>query len=322
VLKVTRHIVIASLFAGCMAPEPPRVNPEFVPTPAPSQARTGVLVMAHGGSDTWNDAVREAVAPLENEMPTAIAFGMADPATLQTAVDQLEASGVERIAVIRLFVSGSSFLHRTEYVFQQRSDPPPRGASAQSDPPARIRTSSEIVIDRHGLVDAPEAGKILLDRANALSRDTSTEVLLVLGHGNEEESVNNHLLQQMDLQAAGLRASGFRDVAVETLREDWATHRASAETRIRTWVSNNSEAGLRVLVIPFRLFGFGPYAEVLEGLEYETDALGFLPHAEITNWLRRRMRAVSCESGWADQTTACPIVTEVSSVSTSGTGTG
>ena len=76
---------------------------------------TGLLVMAHGGGDDWDQAVERAVTPLRNERPTALALGMADPVTMTAALDSLRGRGVERVAVVRLFVSGSSFLAQTRY---------------------------------------------------------------------------------------------------------------------------------------------------------------------------------------------------------------
>jgi len=41
-----------------------------------------------------------------------------------------------------------------------------------------------------------------------------------------------------------------------------------------------------VIIIPFRLFGFGPYADVFEGLSYRADSLGLLPDQRVTDWIR------------------------------------
>src|SRR5687768_10427420 len=76
----------------------------------------GVLVMAHGGTPEWDAAIAEATAPLANQVPTAIAYGMADPATLAHALDSLSSEGVERVAVVRMFISGDSFIQQTEYL--------------------------------------------------------------------------------------------------------------------------------------------------------------------------------------------------------------
>ena len=45
--------------------------------------------MAHGGDGEWNQAVVDAVEPLRAPLPTALAFGMADPTSLAAGVDSL-----------------------------------------------------------------------------------------------------------------------------------------------------------------------------------------------------------------------------------------
>ncbi|MCG8467766.1 MAG: CbiX/SirB N-terminal domain-containing protein [Gemmatimonadetes bacterium] len=270
----------------------------------------GVLVMAHGGSETWNETVAAAVRPLADEVPTSVAFGMADPVTLQAAVDELEDRGVTGIAVVRLFVSGESFLHMTEYLFRQRADAPSRYMGRSTEGLEPLDLGSRVVIDPQGLVEAEEAGSILRDRALALSTDPSAEAVLVLGHGNGDETINARLLAHMDARAEVVRSAGFREVRVETLREDWAEARAKAEARVRRWVTTRHEAGTKVLVVPLRLSGFGPYADVLEGLEYEANGLGLLPNEAITSWLRRRARHVACEHGWSARALPCRTVTE------------
>lgn len=49
-----------------------------------------------------------------------------------------------------------------------------------------------------------------------------------------------------------------------------------------------TSAGWRAIVIPFRVQGFGPYAEVLQGLEYLADGRGLVPDTEVTAWVRRQ----------------------------------
>ncbi len=44
-------------------------------------------------------------------------------------------------------------------------------------------------------------------------------------------------------------------------------------------------------LIPFRIAGFGPYAKVLEGLEYVADGRGFCPHPNMTRWIEQTARA-------------------------------
>jgi sirohydrochlorin ferrochelatase len=258
--------------------------------------------MAHGGSEEWNESVREAVAPLASDQPTAIAFGMADPATLQSAVDELESSSVTRIAVVRLFISGESFLSRTEYLFGQGIEPVEKHESSHGPQPGpqRVRTGTEVAIDREGLSDGPEARHILLQRALDLSHDPPSESVLLLGHGAGDELRNQRLLIKMERTADLIRTAGFQVVAAETLQEDWAEARDVAEKRIRRWVSDRSAAGLRVIVVPYRLSGFGPYADVLEGLDYDANGQGLIPHDAVTTWIRRRVQAVVKDAGWSN----------------------
>ncbi|MDX1393032.1 MAG: CbiX/SirB N-terminal domain-containing protein [Gemmatimonadota bacterium] len=313
-------LVLLGLSACAGGPEP-RVLAYHAPdttvaplTRTPTDEGLGVLLMAHGGSEEWNASVTEAVASLGEEVPTEIAFGMADPETLQSAVDRLEARGVRRIAVVRLFVSGESFLARTRAVLglsgeagAVASDHRGGGHGASSDRPAPIRSSSLFAVDPSGLVDAHESGDVLRSRAQALSRDPASESVLLLGHGNGAEDTNSRLLTAMRARAAVVEDAGFHDVRVETLREDWEGPREEAERRIRAWVRAETDAGRRVIVVPFRLSGFGPYADVLEGLDYVADGLGLLPHPAIPDWIARRVVAMTCGHGWEHPAVSCDV---------------
>ena len=85
----------------------------------------------------------------------------------------------------------------------------------------------------------------------------------------------NVWLRYLEARADVVRkASLFRTVRVETLREDWPEKCCEAEERIRGFVAQASRNGGRALVIPFRVQGFGPYAKVLEGRSYVSDGRG------------------------------------------------
>ena len=47
--------------------------------------------------------------------------------------------------------------------------------------------------------------------------------------------------------------------------------------------------GGRAIVIPFRVQGFGPYAEVFKGLEYVSDQQGLIPHPNVTRWIENQI---------------------------------
>ncbi len=292
-------------------------GPVWSKGPAGGARDVGLLIMAHGGDEQWNRAVKDAVAPLENVCPVVVAYGMAQREPLRKGILRLEAQGVRKIAVVRLFVDGRSFLSQTEYLLGVRVEPPPfflhhdsehhhqamsrdavrllRGAEI----PPPIELESQVVLSAAGLLDSRLAGDVLLDRVRALSESPAAESVLVIGHGVESDARDQYWKDRMESLTRGLKVLGrFRAVRVETLREDWEAKRRLAEERIRGFVSKQSRQG-RVLVVPFRVFGFGPYGKVLEGLEYRAEGKGLLPHRNVTRWLQEQARDCFLRAGWS-----------------------
>ncbi|MCI0364138.1 MAG: hypothetical protein L0219_09675, partial [Phycisphaerales bacterium] len=96
----------------------------FLPLSA-VQAQSGILLMAHGGRENWNEEVRKIAAVVDKSAPVEVAFGMASRANLQTAVDKLTGRGVKEIVAVPLFVSShSSVITSTEFLLGQRKDAP------------------------------------------------------------------------------------------------------------------------------------------------------------------------------------------------------
>ncbi|VAX40336.1 hypothetical protein MNBD_PLANCTO03-1900, partial [hydrothermal vent metagenome] len=276
------------------------------------------------------------------------AFGMAKTSTLKAAVERLDAQGVDHIAVVRMFISGSSFLDKTEYILGLResldseaghtmpavttphSSPkdslhtPPKGkphkpgmkdmpgthaeeageghrkmdmpgsmgGSMMMEPPVPIESDATFFLSTEGVGASPLIDDILLARVRALSIDPATEAILILAHGPGDDAENEQWLIDMERRADRLGGFGpFVEIRCETLREDWPGRRAEAEKRIRAFVKAQDEAGVRVLVVPFRVAGFGPYGKVLEGLDYTADGLGFSPHPNMTRWIDQTARA-------------------------------
>jgi hypothetical protein len=265
----------------------------------------GVLVMAHGGGETWNGEVREMLQPVDADYPLEIAFGMADAVSLQEAVGRLEDRGVERIGVVRLFISGESWYERTREILGVDTGAPARpepahhemggmddegGGHGMSMEYWRIDTDAAFALSGEGLAEAPEMGAVLVERARALSEDPSSESVLILAHGPGDDAENRRWIDWIDARAETVReAIPFREVRVETLREDWPEAREVAQARIRGFVAEASEGEGRAIVIPYRVQGFGPYADALEGLDYVASGQGLLPSVEVEHWVRRQI---------------------------------
>jgi sirohydrochlorin ferrochelatase len=88
-------------------------------------AKTGVLLLAHGGSASWNERVKALAGKVGEKMPIEVAFGMASRPSIQGAVDKLVAAGVSEIVAVPLFVSDhSSVITSTAYLLGARDDMP------------------------------------------------------------------------------------------------------------------------------------------------------------------------------------------------------
>lgn len=262
----------------------------------------GVLVMAHGGSPEWNQGVLDTVAPLAEEYTLEIAFGMADAVSMQEAVARLEERGVDRIAVVRLFISGESWYERTEQILGMKEGAPDRAAAmAAADEHAghampaamghsmefwKIDTAARFALSQPGLAEAAEMSEVLLARAAALSKNPAQEDVLILAHGPGDDAEDARWIAYIEERVTMLRTTHpFRNVKVSTLREDWEDKRVGAEQEVRAFVDNAKATGGTAIVIPYRVHGFGPYAEVLEGLDYVADEQGLIPHAGVTRWI-------------------------------------
>ncbi|MBI2795269.1 MAG: hypothetical protein HYX65_01010 [Gemmatimonadetes bacterium] len=296
--------MFALLLTGVSACAGRRLELPTPPDAAP--AGLGVMVMAHGGSPEWNREVLGAVSPLAGRYPIEVSFGMAESSSMQAAVRRLEARGARRIVVVRLFISGQSFLDRTEQILGLRAGatrtPPPERHAGLSGPHEqhgpdmrtwRIQSASTFALNTSGLADADEVGTVLLDRARALSRDPVLEDVLILAHGPGDDAENARWIESIEARARAVREGlPFRRVMVMTLREDWPDKRADAEARARAFVQRAAAERGVAIVLPFRVQGFGPYAEVLRDLPYRSDGLGLIPHPVVTQWIEAQIRVL------------------------------
>ena len=305
-----RALRIASLLFFCWAASAEGAE---APTATPPTEGFGLLVMAHGGGVEWNRTVLDAVEPLRARYPVEVAFGMADACSIQEAATKLESRGAHRIGVARLFVSGESWRERTEQILGLRDGAP---ASTGSGPVPvecagahgaeghhemaffRLDNDATFAMTHEGLLDAPEMGTILAERASALSKDPPHEDVLVLAHGPEDDAENERWLAALDARAAEVRAAlPFHRVGVQTLREDWPAKRKAAEEWIVAFVAKAESEGRRVIVVPYRLVGFGPFAKVFEGHAFVADERGLLPHEKVTDWIARQAEELRAGTG-------------------------
>lgn len=218
----------------------------------------GVLVLAHGGNTTWNENVKDAVAPLKNEYTVEIAFGMANPFIMQKAIDKLEAQDVKSIVVVQLFVSSYSMIIRqNEYLLGFRNqlvDPPMimmhgqghhghgmnqnsgtmehnnhhhnMNDNAKKEAPTSLKQleiNTPILLTKP-LNDDDIVTSILIDRINDLSDNAMNETLILVAHGPNDNMDNKMwltALHELSIQVkSAFGTNTFRNIEYLTLRDD------------------------------------------------------------------------------------------------------
>jgi sirohydrochlorin cobaltochelatase len=278
-----------------------------------ASAETGILLLAHGGAAEWNARVNELAARVNKNRPTETAFGMATRANLQAAVDRLVARGVTEIVAVPLFVSSwSSVITSTEYLLGQRADAPAalkifakmsHGSGDHSGHGASHGQGADPAVDGTKPVTSPVpirmtaalndhrvVAEILAARARAVGTTPSSEALVIVAHGPNEEEDNRKWLADMRSLAQQLSASEkYASIDYLTVRDDapkpvWEKARAE----LRDVVEKRTAEGHRVIVVPL-VISFGGIEkglrERLEGLTYTMATSGLMPDDRLASWV-------------------------------------
>jgi len=263
-------------------------------------ATDGILILAHGNHgpaghgaghaehaapNPWNENVEAVVKALDPKYPTEVAFGMAEPPTIQAAIARLEKRGVTRIAAVPLFVSSHSpIIGNTAYILGL-SDRLAKYTSLKTLPRAEVKAkvAMSAALDAHPLVS-----EILLDRARALTDTPNATAVVLIAHGPNAEEENQLWLKEMATHAAYLREKGgFTAVEVLTHRNDASAEiKAKARTEFRTKVSANGKTS-KVAVVPLLMSEGGVEGQVQGDLDGLPHAFGapLLPHPNIAKWV-------------------------------------
>ncbi len=273
-------------------------------------ASYGIMLLAHGGDAAWNGEIERLRVRVNAKIPTETALGMADHASLQAAVERLEKRGIKRIVAVPLFVqSRSEVLDQTRYALGLTDRPSAalkaayermaaahaghaaggRGHSMEFST-ARVKAREPIAMSR-ALDDHELIGRILSERAKALSNDASQERIVLVAHGPVDDGA---VLSWRDSMTAlcGMVKGGFRDCSFGLLRDDAAAAvRAAAVTDLRAKVFGVKAGAGRVIVLPVLIARGGIEKKIavdLAGLDYAWDGKTLMPHAGFDAWVLER----------------------------------
>lgn len=290
----------------------------------------GIIIMAHGGDASWNAEVESLRSRVDKKVPTETALGMADPVSLQAAVDRLEKRGIPRIVAVPLFVqSRSEVLDQARYALGLADKPSEalrigleRMAAvhaghaghaammghAHSFSLARVKAREPISMTR-ALDDHALVGRILAERAKALSRGAGDEHLVLVAHGPVDDAAvpvwKDSLLSLCGMAGAG---GNFRDCSFVLLRDDSAPEiRAAAVEDLRAKVVRAKTAKGRAIVVPVLIARGGIERKIpkdLAGLDYAWDGKTLMPHDGFDAWVLERAASTDWDKKGAFDTLA------------------
>lgn len=250
----------------------------------------GVVLMPHGSSQPYNDAVEKIIAPLTTRYQIELAYGMGDSAIIQQAVSRLEQRGVKRIVFGRIYGLVETMKPKTDYILAL-SDEYLDTLKKDRIPPAQIR-SAAIFSTFGGYEEDAVTAQILHERIMEISQNPSEETVILLAHGTGSDETNQRWLSAIEANIQKLRqephCAKLKTIKAMTVREDWPQLREKAVKEVRELIEESNKTG-RVLVISNRLYGPGPYPKMLAGLDFELNGKGFLSLA-IANWLERSIQ--------------------------------
>lgn len=285
----------------------PAQKPE--PVAKTGDAKTGILLLAHGGKQNWNEEVTKVASAVDKKVMTEVAFGMASKRTIQEAIDKLVARGVDKIIAVPLFVSSnSSVITSTEYLLGLRDEAPRdlaifakmdhgdggghqghQSSDKTFDPVTPIKIPVPIQM-APGLNDHPIAAEILLSRAVSISEQPEKEVVVVVAHGPVSDETNRKWLADMGSLVKLMSAkSGFKRIEYLTVRDDGPEPiRSQATAELRAVVERAAAEKSKVLIVPL-LVSYGGIEEGikkrLEGLTYTMSPQALLPDERLTDWV-------------------------------------
>jgi sirohydrochlorin ferrochelatase len=282
--------------------------------------KVGVLILAHGSKDqNWNKSVIDAAEPLKKQYAVEVAFGMANPETMQQAIDKLESQSVTRIVVVPLFVSSySPIIRQNEYLLGLREE--------LADEPMIMDHTSEKLNEHHGqyshhlmndeeknmelrplnfkseilllkpLDDHPFVAEILHARIQELSQRPENETVIIVAHGPNDEEDNENWIKIMDSIADQIRAKQvqeeskkFKQIFCLTIRDDAEEDiYEQAKQHLRTLVFQAAKDG-KVIIVPLLLSQGGIEKGIvkrLEGLDYVWNGKTLLPHPNISRFVQ------------------------------------
>ncbi len=263
-----------------------------------AQAQTGLLVIAHGGSATWNEGVRQVVSQVHWDGPIATGFLMGEAADSEgwaRGVARLVRAGAHDIVVVPLLVSSQGAHYRQIRFLAGETAHWPEELTQHSHPageppPVPMRVTP-------ALDDAPELAAALTGRWAALSEADRRRPLVLVAHGPNSDAEAVLWIRNLQPAADALRNAGGIPVEIGLLRDDAPVAiRSAAIAGLRSLIEGLAQqAQDSVAVLPV-LISSGTIDRKtiprdLAGLPVRYTPAPLAPLAPLARWIERMARA-------------------------------
>lgn len=274
---------------------------------AQSTERVGVLVLAHGGSSSWQKAVEDAIKPIQSRFTVAIAFGMAEPSSIEVGLKQLKTQSVDKVVVVPLFISTHSpIIRQTEYLLGFRTELADEPMLAHNHNHSNVRDAqencehhttqprtkefkevhhhksatklepikvSQKLIFAKPLDAHPLIAEILSERVLELSSKPDSETIVLVAHGPNDEFDNRGWIESMEnlseqmKEIFGNKGKRFKQIFCVTVRDDAPTEIFEQAKENLRNIVRQAGKDSDVLVVPLLLASNGAERKIVARLE-------------------------------------------------------
>ena len=247
----------------------------------------GILILSHGVGENSDRMMKDAMAPIASEKPTAIGFGMAmmKSSHLQSAVDDLVARGATTIILVQNGVTTeyNTLTRQWKYIFDLGEE------STYLEVP-QVQADGVRFVMTPPLGDHPIITEILYDHAKEVSKNPSNELLVIVGHGPEDTEDNIPDLEAISMHADRIRAKNeFVDVKIINLQDDAIPPiRKSNVKKLRRWIKKADDEGQDVIVVAIAAASHGVQQHIIQdlrGLNYTFAEKGMSEHPRFIEFL-------------------------------------
>jgi hypothetical protein len=246
----------------------------------------GILILSHGVGENSDRMLIEALKPISSDKPTAVGFGMAmmKSSQLQSAVDDLTERGAKQIVVVP---NGTTTPYNTltrqwKYIFDMGEE------ATYLEVPIITSDATFHMTDHFG--DNQLITDILYDHIKEVSKNPANEMIMIIGHGPEDNEDNVPDLEILGAHVERLKAKNeFADVKIANLQDDaLAPIRKANVKRIRRWMKKADDKGQDVIVIAIAAASHGVQTHIrtdLRGLNYTFADKGMSEHPKYVLWI-------------------------------------